>query len=68
MYLEGQNVARKFALGKHTAVLQPEVYAILSVADTDVAGRTEQNIYFCSDSQTALKVLCLTRTKNHSHV
>jgi len=47
-----------YSLGKHTAVFQAEVYAILAcVHETETQDRPEKYVSVSSDSQVALKAL-----------
>jgi len=61
----GQSVGRRlsFSLGKHAAVFQTEIYAILAcVYEIQLQNGPEKYMSICSDSQTALKALQAVRT------
>jgi hypothetical protein len=51
-----------YSLGKHTAVFQAEVYAILAcVHETETQDRPEKYVSVSPDSQVALKALQATK-------
>jgi hypothetical protein len=53
----------KFSLGKHGAVYQAAVYAILTcVYEIQTNARPEKEVGICSDSQVALKALQVAKT------
>jgi len=60
----GQSVKRmlSISLGKHTAVFQAEVYAILAcIHEIRTQDRPEKYVIICRDSQVALKALQAAR-------
>jgi hypothetical protein len=61
----GQSVNRKLSisLGKHTTVIQADVYAILAcVHEVRTQDRPEKYVSICSDCRAALKALQAART------
>jgi hypothetical protein len=70
VYCHGTRRKLSFSLGKYTTVFQAEVYAFKACAvenlDRDYRNR---NVYIPSDSQAAIKALCMYQiTQNWSGI
>jgi len=63
VYVQSADRRLGISVGKHAAVFQAEVYAILAcVHETETQDRPEKYVSICSDSQAALKALQAAKT------